>query len=74
MSIEVHDYGTVITGDSINLFRLLTLYRAVKIQAKTGMKMCRVNALATARTMGFKGRTAKSILADMEAKHPELAE
>ena len=74
MPIEVHENGSMsITGeDGISLFRLVTLYHALKLQAKTGMKMSRVSAVACAKRLGYVGRTAKTLLADMEKKHPEL--
>jgi hypothetical protein len=48
------------------------LVHALRLQARTGMKMTRVSAVACAKRLGFKGRTAATLLADIESKHPEL--
>lgn len=74
MPIEVHDNGSMtITGqDGMEIYRRVTLYHALKLQANTGMKMTRISSVACARRLGYSGRTAKSLLADMEKKHPEL--
>jgi hypothetical protein len=74
MPVEVSNAGTVsYTGeDGIALFRLITLRSALSLQARTGMKMSRVSAVACAKRLGFKGRTAAQLLADLEQKHPEL--
>lgn len=74
MPVEVHPSGMVsMTGeDGVGLFRLVTLYHALKLQARTGMKMSRISAVACAKRLGYVGRTAKTLLADMEKKHPEL--
>ncbi len=74
MPVEVHPSGMVsFTGeDGVGLFRLVTLHRSLKLQAETGMKTCRISAVACAKRLGYVGRTAKTLLADMEKKHPEL--
>ncbi len=74
MPVEVSNAGTVsYTGeDGIALFRLITLRSALSLQARTGMKMSRVSAVSCAKRLGFKGRTAAQLLADLEQKHPEL--
>lgn len=74
MPVEVHANGSMsFTGeDGVGLYRLITLYHALKLQARTGMKMSRISAVACARRLGYVGRTAKTLLADMEKKHPEL--
>lgn len=74
MPVEVYDNGTMIfTGqDGVGLYRMVTLYHALKLQAETGMKMSRISAVACAKRLGYVGRTAKSLLKDMEKKHPEL--
>lgn len=76
MPIQIHENGSMsITGeDGMSLFRLITLYHALKLQANTGMKMSRVSAVACAKRLGYVGRTAKTLLADMEMRHPELKE
>lgn len=74
MPVEVHANGSMsFTGeDGVGLYRLITLYHALKLQARTGMKMSRISAVACAQRLGYVGRTAKTLLADMEKKHPEL--
>lgn len=74
MPVEVHANGSMsFSGeDGVGLFRLITLYHALRLQARTGIKMSRVSAVACARRLGYSGRTAKTLLEDMERKHPEL--
>lgn len=72
MAIEVTNGATTITGEHLEAYRLVTLHAALRLQAKTGMKACRISATACAQWLGFKGRTAKTLLADMERQHPEL--
>lgn len=76
MPVEVHENGSMsFSGeDGIGLFRLVTLYHALKLQAETGMKTSRISAVACAKRLGYKGRTAKTLLADILKKHPELAQ
>jgi hypothetical protein len=74
MPIEVHENGSMsFSGpDGMEIFRRVTLYHSLKLQAETGMKSCRISAVACAKRLGYKGRTAKTLLADMQMKHPEL--
>ena len=74
MPVEVHASGAVsYTGeDGVALFRLITLHSALRLQANTGMKASRISAVACAKRLGYTGRTAKALLADIERKHPEL--
>lgn len=74
MAIERSEYGTVTyTGEHIALLRLKMLHSGLKLQAKTGMKLSgKFSTTKVARSMGFKGRTAKALLADMERKYPML--
>jgi hypothetical protein len=74
MPIEVHENGSMsFSGpDGIEIFRRVTLYHSLKLQAETGMKSCRISAVACAKRLGYQGRTAKALLADMVKKHPEL--
>lgn len=74
MPIEVHEHGgmTFSGPDGMEIFRRVTLYHSLKLQAETGMKTCRISAVACAKRLGYKGRTAKKLLEDMELKHPEL--
>lgn len=67
------DTCTVITGDAIAQFRLITLYRALKLQSETGLKISRISATKAAQSMGFQGKTAKALLKDLLKKHPELS-
>lgn len=74
--VEIHESGAISFNgpEGVALFRLITLRSALRLQARTGMKMCRVSAVACAKRLGFKGRTAAQLLADLEAKHPELSQ
>ncbi len=74
MPIEVHENGSIsVYGqDGMEIYRRVTLYHALKLQARTGMKMSRISAVACAKRLGYKGRTAATLLADMEKNHPEL--
>lgn len=73
MPIEVGPGGISITGeDGIATYRLVLLHNALKLQARTGMKASRVSAVACAQRLGYVGRTAKTLLRDIEKKHPEL--
>jgi hypothetical protein len=74
MPAELHADGSMsFTGeDGIALFRRIHLYYALKLQAETGMKACRISAVACAKRLGYKGRTAKQLMADMERVHPEI--
>lgn len=75
MPVELHSNGSMtFTGtDGVGLYRLVLLYHSLKLQAETGMKTSRISAVACAKRLGYKGRTAKTLLADMLKKHPELA-
>jgi hypothetical protein len=73
MAIERNEYSTTITGEHIQLYKLVLLYRGLKLQAETGMKLSgKFSTTKVAQQMGFKGRTAKALLADMEKKYPML--
>lgn len=74
MPIEVSENGSItVTGqDGMEIYRRVTLYHALRLQARTGMKMSRISAVACAKRLGYKGRTAAALLADMEKNHPEL--
>lgn len=75
MPVEVHESGMVTFSgpDGVGLYRLILLKQALHLQATTRMKMSRISAVACAKRLGFKGRTAKTLLADLLSKHPELA-
>lgn len=74
MPVEINDNGSMsFTGeDGVSVFRLVMLHSALRLQANTGMKASRISAVTCARNLGYKGRTAKALLADIESKHPEL--
>jgi hypothetical protein len=79
MPVQLHESGAMsFTGeDGVGLYRLVTLYHSLKVhaaleQVRTGMKVSRVSAVACAKRLGYKGRTAKALLEDIERKHPEL--
>ena len=65
--------GMSFTGeDGVAAFRLVMLHSALRLQARTGMKASRISAVACAKQLGYKGRTAQALLDDIESKHPEL--
>lgn len=76
MPIEARPDGSIsITGaDGMELYRRITLYHALRLQVMTGgrMRATRISAVACAKRLGYAGRTAAALLADMERKHPEL--
>lgn len=74
MPVELHPNGSMtFTGeDGVGFYRMVTLYHSLKLQAKTGMKTSRISAVACAKRLGYVGRTAKTLMEDMEKKHPEL--
>jgi len=63
---------TTLTGDQILMYRLKVIHMALKMQAKGGMRLCRMNPLPVARQLGAKGRTAKQLLASLEEMYPHL--
>lgn len=76
MAIERSEYGTVtVTGEHIALLRLRMVHSGLRLQARTGMKLTgKFSTVKVAQSMGFKGRTAKALLADMERKYPMLVQ
>lgn len=74
MAIERSEYGHVtITGEHIQLYRLVMLHSGLKMQARSGIRLSgKFSTTKVAREMGFKGRTAAALLADMEKKYPML--
>ena len=76
MAIERSEYGTVtVTGEHIALLRLKMLHSGLRMQAMHGMKLSgKFSTVKVAQSMGFKGRTAKALLADMERKYPMLVQ
>lgn len=74
MPIENNNGCISITGeDGMFTLRLVMVYRALKLQAETGMKASRISATKCAQEMGFNGRAAKTLLKDILSKYPELA-
>ena len=72
MPVETTPEGTtVITGNSIEEYRLRVIYRGLQLQAKTGMRVSHTSLVAVARRMGYNGRTAKQLVADMQRRHPD---
>lgn len=74
MAVVNNGSSVTITGNDIDVFALRMLYIGLRFEANSGMKISRVSAVKAAKARGYKGRTAKALLADMIAKHPELAE
>jgi hypothetical protein len=75
MAIEHHAGGTTITGEHIALYRLTMVHSGLKMQARHGMRLSgKFSTVKVAQQMGFKGRTAKALLADMERKYPMLVQ
>jgi hypothetical protein len=50
------------------------LVKALQIHVLTGgqMRLTRADYIGLARNLGYKGRTAKSLLADIISKNPDL--
>lgn len=68
MAVQVTSSATVITGDHIQLFRLLSLKQAMAFEVKTGMKMCRINPFNIAREeFGIKARKKVDVLEQFTA-------
>lgn len=66
MPIETKDGTTVITGEAINLARLLALKGMLKLEMK-GMRRRGRSALTILQGMGFKGSTRTAVLSKVEA-------
>jgi hypothetical protein len=64
--------ATVLTGAQIDMWRLRVIHTALRMQAEGGMRLCRMNPLPVARSLGAKGRTAKALLASLETLYPHL--
>lgn len=64
MAIEVSKAGTVITGEHVELFRLLALKYALKLEMK-GIKRPGHSAYATLKKEGYLGNKAK-VLNELE--------
>ena len=66
--------SSMIVGDDIFRYRLICLAKALQIHVNTGgkLRLTRVNYIKVARSLGYRGRTAKALLQDILSKHPEL--
>jgi len=66
--------GMTITGeDGMFTYRLVMVYRGLILQRDTGMRLTgKFSTLKAARQMGFKGRTCKTLIEDIESKYPQL--
>ena len=64
MAIEVSAAGTVITGEHIELYRLLALKAALKLEMK-GMKRHGRSAYSILKSEGYMGNKAK-VLNELE--------
>jgi hypothetical protein len=73
MAVEVSEYGCVtLTGEHIALYRLKLLHSGLKMQVDGIRLSGKFSSVKVAKQMGFTGRTAKALLADMEKKYPML--
>ena len=65
----------VIEGEQTRRYQLVVLVKALQIHVLTGgqMRLTRANYIGLARKLGYKGRTAKALLADILSKNPELS-
>lgn len=67
--IEVLDSGTIVASgpEGVATYRLVALRSALRLQARTGMKMSRgFSAITTAQQMGLtKARTARKAFEDV---------
>jgi hypothetical protein len=65
----------VIKGEeNTRRYQLVVLVKALQIHVLTGgqMRLTRADYIGLARNLGYKGRTAKSLLADILSKNPDL--
>jgi hypothetical protein len=64
--IESSESGTVITGEHIGVYRVLTVRRALILKIDTGMALTRVSALSVAQRDGITvRRTNRGALKDV---------
>lgn len=64
--IEQSESGTVITGDSILVYRVLTIRRGLILKIDTGMALTRVSCLSVAQSDGITvKRTNRGALRDV---------
>lgn len=64
--IEMSDGGTMITGEDIQTYRVMTVRRALILKIDTGMSLTRVSPLAVAQRDGITvRRTNRGALKDV---------
>lgn len=67
MAVETTSAGTLITGESIKDFRLMTGIRAIRLEIRTGMKVTRgFSGIRFAKEYGYKGRSLQGALEYLE--------
>lgn len=66
--------ASIIGEANIRLYQLKCLKVALETRIKLNGKfrLTRADYMGTARALGYKGRTAKALLADLLAKNPGL--
>jgi len=64
----------IVGEENTRKFQLICLKKALECHVKFNGKfrMSRLDYLGLARNLGYKGRTAKALLADLVAKNPDL--
>lgn len=65
----------IVGEQNTRMFQLVCLKKALETHVKFNGKfrLSRQDYLGLARSLGYKGRTAKALLADLIAKNPDLA-
>jgi len=63
----------LMTGDPMMDFRLGQCYRGLVMWRDMGIKLTgKFSCMSVARDMGFEGRTAKTLIKDIESKYPQI--
>ena len=64
----------VIEGEAIRRYQLMCIVGALRfhVASKGKKRLTRGDYMGTARVLGYVGRTAKSLLADILAKNPDI--
>ena len=70
--IETHNGATVITGDHINVYRLLVIRKALEMEVRTGMRMfsngSALRGVTAITGKNYRGKGSKErALADMNS-------
>lgn len=64
--IEQNESGTLITGDDIGVYRVLTIRRGLILKIDTGMSLTRISCLSVAQRDGITARrTNRGALKDV---------